>query len=702
MLHYMSMQVTVALGDDGPVAVKTATTRGDRERLHAEARRLRRADHPGVVTLVSAPAGVSGGDGAPFDGAAGDGTAARDAAGVRESAMPGEGAAVAVRGGLGELRTRYAGDSLERWTGTPAQAAGLCAAVAATVADLHAIGVVHGRIEAGHVLVGADGRPRLCGFSHGDGASPADDVDALGRLLASLVDRPGTGRPGAERPAPIPWRRSAADRRRLAPVVARACDLVPTRRPSARALAEAVLTAVPSAELPPPAPAEPPTPEPARPTDVAGAPTAPGEATHLVHSHHPASVDGDRSEGVGQGDAAPVLGFLQRSVASGSRQVDVWAASETAALRPGDRPSSLRHWLAATCDGTATGPSDGSAPVPLSRAEGGGGAADSVEPIASADGDADDVVAEHDGTSGDAVSPTVERDDARADGAGAGGAYQPSRLDLVWDGHVLTGVGSPDDSPTPAPRAPAPTTGPVPLPRLGDMRAQGFGLPHPASGRPRGTGRPVPAGWRRPRRSGVFANPFSGSSRPGLDEPAAAGGGGTVQLEEPAAGQGDARQRDEATTESKAAEARRIPTDELWATGSRSGTDRTRRRRVAAHAGAAGLVGLALVAGRAGGHALDWAGRRGTGHRSGERVHGSCERQLPGGRSAGGRHGPGRVPGRRHDGLPGGRSACGGGRRGRVPGRRHDRRAGGRRRGRPLDARAARRPRRRRRLGLRR
>src|SRR5204863_3836439 len=45
--------------------------------------------------------------------------------------------------------------------------AALVAAVAETVADLHAIGVIHGRIEPSHVLVAGGGRPILCGFAGG-------------------------------------------------------------------------------------------------------------------------------------------------------------------------------------------------------------------------------------------------------------------------------------------------------------------------------------------------------------------------------------------------------------------------------------------------------------------------------------------------------------------------------------------------------
>ncbi|HEY8526880.1 MAG TPA: hypothetical protein VIL48_18050 [Acidimicrobiales bacterium] len=206
----MSVHVTLGLGAGGPVAIKTATGPASVDRLQHEAQRLHRAGHPGVVTVV----------GAGFVGEA------------------------------FELRTRYVGDTLAHWTGSLAHAAGLGAAIATTVADLHEIGLVHGRLDATHVLVGADGRPRLCGLSHPGDCGPADDVHALGLLLEHLL-----ARVGAERRSGLGWARSAGagPRRALSQIAARALDPVATRRPSARALARSILAAVPGAELPPPA-----------------------------------------------------------------------------------------------------------------------------------------------------------------------------------------------------------------------------------------------------------------------------------------------------------------------------------------------------------------------------------------------------------------------------------------------------------------
>src|SRR4051794_17387995 len=92
------------------------------------------------------------------------------------------------------------------------RAAGLVAALAEIVADLHDLGLVHGRIEPSHVLVGDGGRPMLCGFAGGgrigttpppgstatpgfcdpaatDAATlmPELDVYGLGALLRALV-----------------------------------------------------------------------------------------------------------------------------------------------------------------------------------------------------------------------------------------------------------------------------------------------------------------------------------------------------------------------------------------------------------------------------------------------------------------------------------------------------------------------------------
>src|SRR5512132_620395 len=216
MLPSMSMQVTVALDSEGPIAIKTATGAGDIARLRLEAERLERAAHPGLVAVVT-PA--SGDD-------------------VHVSRAEGDADIV--------LRTRFAGDPVSHWAGSVAGIAGLGAAVAATLAELHDVGVVHGRLDSTHILVGDDGRPRLCGLSHPGGAEPHDDVAALGRVLGEMLERTP-----AERRRSRPWPRGSrgASRRALEQVIAQTLDAVPSRRPNARLLASSILRAVPDAEL---------------------------------------------------------------------------------------------------------------------------------------------------------------------------------------------------------------------------------------------------------------------------------------------------------------------------------------------------------------------------------------------------------------------------------------------------------------------
>jgi len=214
----MNVHVTVDLDGDTLVAVKTATGTDAVDRLRHEAVRLADASHPGVVAVV----------------------ACRDV----DPAVP-------AGGGPGEpsceLRTVYAGEPVTRWTGSVADVGGVAAAVASTLADLHAAGIVHGRLDPSHVLLGDGGRPRLCGWSGPDGAGAADDVAAWGRLVHDLITRA---------PAPRRGLRSAARgggsgaRRALSALVDRATDPVPTRRPSARALADLVMTAGPAATQP--------------------------------------------------------------------------------------------------------------------------------------------------------------------------------------------------------------------------------------------------------------------------------------------------------------------------------------------------------------------------------------------------------------------------------------------------------------------
>ena len=136
----MSMTFEVVSDGDRPLVVKRADG-SDAARLQAEAERLRAATHPGVVQVVSS-------------GPVGTGW---------------------------ELRMVHAGRPLEIVPEMPAaQVAAMSASLATTLADLHGCGLVHGRVDPSHVLVGPHGRPVLCGFT-GRAVDPAADPLRTGR-----------------------------------------------------------------------------------------------------------------------------------------------------------------------------------------------------------------------------------------------------------------------------------------------------------------------------------------------------------------------------------------------------------------------------------------------------------------------------------------------------------------------------------------
>lgn len=208
----MVIAVRTEEADGGLVVVKEARSDGDVARLTREAAMLARCRHPGVVALL----------------------------GVDDRA----------------IRLRHAGTALSRLGPFPAdQAAGIVCAVADVVHALHRLGVVHGDLEAAHVLLDERGRPRLCGFGQAgertdDGA--ADDVAAIGRLLASLL------RAGGD----LPWARPAGGvrgsarqrqaRKELEAIAAQATRERRDQRLTARQLSKAVHAAVPGCSLPEP------------------------------------------------------------------------------------------------------------------------------------------------------------------------------------------------------------------------------------------------------------------------------------------------------------------------------------------------------------------------------------------------------------------------------------------------------------------
>lgn len=151
-----------------PAFVKVATEPDRRARLRLEAMLLRQAAHPGVVSLVRL-----------VDDADRTELHLRDTGG----------------------RTLELG-----WPSRAGDALALLSQLAATLADLHRVDVVHGRVTTEHVLVTDDQRPVLCGLADAgpagtptppgldDSAHPvglprraALDVFGLGALLADAL-----------------------------------------------------------------------------------------------------------------------------------------------------------------------------------------------------------------------------------------------------------------------------------------------------------------------------------------------------------------------------------------------------------------------------------------------------------------------------------------------------------------------------------
>ena len=246
----------MAVDDDGRVlACKRAGTAAEGARLRHEAALLARLRRPGIVDLVR----VDGSD-------ADEGVGADDHGHALYTAFVG---------------TR----SLDTAAPLPVEhAAELVARLAMVVADLHERGIVHGRIDPSHVLVGTDGAPVLCGFSgagargsaipDGPPAAPgfrdpcalvggeltdSIDVYGLGALLRDLVIGDGPD------PEPIPERRfrrrrdarwTGYLRRALLTLADQATDDQPSRRPTARRLAHDIRSLLdPATERDEPVPA---------------------------------------------------------------------------------------------------------------------------------------------------------------------------------------------------------------------------------------------------------------------------------------------------------------------------------------------------------------------------------------------------------------------------------------------------------------
>jgi hypothetical protein len=143
------------------------------------------------------------------DGRPGD-ALRREAALLADLAHPGIIRFVALTGDTGALRllTRYAGrETLATWRPNRAdELARVFADLAEAVHYLHAQGVVHGSIGPAHVVIDAQRRPLLCGFSEARRGRESDlaaeqlvDVAAVGTTLLHVLDTAEAGWPRSSR-----------------------------------------------------------------------------------------------------------------------------------------------------------------------------------------------------------------------------------------------------------------------------------------------------------------------------------------------------------------------------------------------------------------------------------------------------------------------------------------------------------------------
>ena len=203
---------------------KVAATPEQAQRLRREAEVLAVARHPGVVELL------------------GDRAADPD---------------------VPALITAWAGECTLARAGrlTIEESAGVIAALADTVADLHRMAIVHGRIDASHVVLSPTGMPVLCGFGDSGPAATINDrgvlleestdVHDLGALLRDLVIDEGGVEPIPEQPwwrgGLRPW--TGYGQRSLLTLADQATDDDPGRRPTAARFADMIRDAVPDACL---------------------------------------------------------------------------------------------------------------------------------------------------------------------------------------------------------------------------------------------------------------------------------------------------------------------------------------------------------------------------------------------------------------------------------------------------------------------
>jgi tRNA A-37 threonylcarbamoyl transferase component Bud32 len=160
----MAGTTAVAMGSNGRAVV---IKRGPAQRLRREVAMLRLAARPGVVELVE-----PGPDADP----------------VADGVAEGEAEVTTVFVGGGTLAERLDGQLDDQLVAVVASS------VAATMAQLHDRGIVHGRLSPDHILV-ADGNAVVCGLaeavvvSESEHSPAGDDVVALARLLDEMASR---------------------------------------------------------------------------------------------------------------------------------------------------------------------------------------------------------------------------------------------------------------------------------------------------------------------------------------------------------------------------------------------------------------------------------------------------------------------------------------------------------------------------------
>ena len=159
----MGGRITVDASGAQPTVTKRAVGASARSRLAHEAAMLELVAHPGVVRKVDYRSGDD----------------------HDELVMAFAGAAT-----LADHRPRDL-----------AAVAGMGAAIAGTLADLHASGLAHGAIQADHVVLGASRHPVVCSFASAsqDAAAQAADTVALAGLVDELARTVEAGRGSVER-----------------------------------------------------------------------------------------------------------------------------------------------------------------------------------------------------------------------------------------------------------------------------------------------------------------------------------------------------------------------------------------------------------------------------------------------------------------------------------------------------------------------